>query len=140
VIDLAAASLARTGRLRLRVTGSSMLPAIRPGDVLRVERCDAGALSPGEVVLYRRGERLFAHRAVRRGPPSLALRGDTLDADDAPVEAGQVLGRVVAIERRGREIHPGHSRGALQRAAARLFAASPLAGRLFTRLEALRER
>jgi len=137
VIELAAASLARTGRLRLRVTGTSMLPAIRPGDVLRVERCDAASLSPGEVVLFQRGERLFAHRAVRRGH-ALALRGDTLDRDDAAVEGAQVLGKVVAIERRGREIAPGASRSLLQRSAARLFAALPLAARLFDRFEALR--
>ena len=136
MIELAAASLARTGRLRLRVTGTSMLPAIRPGDVLRVQRCDAGSLRPGEVVLFQQGERLFAHRAVRRGTYALALRGDTLDADDAPER--QVLGKVIAIERRGREITPTHSPGIFQRTAARFFARSPLAGRLFHRLEALR--
>ena len=41
--ELAAESLRLSGRLRLRVTGWSMLPTICPGDTLIIERADARA-------------------------------------------------------------------------------------------------
>ena len=47
--ELAAEVLRSSGELRLRVTGSSMLPAVWPGDELTIRRqpFDAGRPGPG---------------------------------------------------------------------------------------------
>ena len=48
-----AVEVARTfGRLRLRVTGTSMMPAIQPGDLLSIDRVNLRDTSPGEIVLF----------------------------------------------------------------------------------------
>ena len=83
--DLAGEVLRSSGRLRLRVTGWSMLPTVMPGDTLIVERV-SGEVSRGEIVLFSRNQRLFAHRVVSTPvdgpgliitPPGVAPRGPT---------------------------------------------------------------
>lgn len=132
MIELAAESLRLAGRLRLRVGGSSMLPAIRPGDILEVQARRACDIHPGSVVLFERGGRLFAHRVVGNEAGALVTRGDALAHADAAIGDAELLGEVIAVERNGRARTPRAT--LLTRFAATLFQRSPLAGRLFARL------
>jgi hypothetical protein len=106
VCDLVGDIVARFGRVRLRATGRSMLPTIWPGDVLVVTRARLPQLSIGDVVLYRRGSRLCAHRLLGLLGPApgsagarVITQGDGLSTEDAPVEFADLLGRVSAVER-----------------------------------------
>jgi len=134
---LAATLLRQNGRLRLPVSGSSMLPAIRPRDILLVRACAADAPRVGEIVVYTRDGRIFAHRLVARRGATMIAQGDTLSAADAPVQAGELLGRVVKVVRRGRAFRPRVDRGGATRLAAAIFARCARAARLFTRLDGL---
>jgi len=91
--------LDRLGEARLRATGSSMLPSISPNDLLTVQRCALADARVGDVVLYTRDERLFAHRVVAKSGAHLLTQGDSLTSQDPPVSADQFLGRVVRVER-----------------------------------------
>ena len=132
MVELAAESLRLAGRLRLRVGGSSMLPAILPGDILEVQARHARDISPGSVVLFERGGRFFAHRVVGNQAAGLVTRGDALAHADAAVGDAELLGEVIAVERDGRVRTPRAT--LLTRLAASVFQRSPLAGRIFTRL------
>jgi signal peptidase I len=98
---LLAEVLRRFGEVRLRVSGTSMVPAIRPGDVLIVRRCAIEDIDPGDVVLFRGGRRLFVHRVTRTllgsGPAVLMTKGDALRRHDPPVRSSHLLGRVTQI-------------------------------------------
>ena len=94
----------RFGVLRLRVNGFSMLPSIWPGDAVCVSRVDWDAYRPGDVVLYTRNGRLFVHRLVEKAGGAAVTRGDALLDRDPAVGAGDVLGRVVLIERGGARV------------------------------------
>ncbi|WP_423946797.1 S24/S26 family peptidase [Candidatus Binatus sp.] len=98
----------RAGReVRLRVAGSSMLPAIWPKDVLLVRPKIDSQLFEGEVVVFARDGRLITHRVACRLDAEgnrLLTRGDSSRAFDLPVEAHNVLGTVAAIYRSGREM------------------------------------
>lgn len=121
---LAAEVLRSSGQLRFRATGASMLPSVWPGDILLVHKDDPRNARPGDVILFARGGRLFAHRVVEvRSPKSdvrcpesriprtepqvsspefpieFVTRGDSLDANDPPVSSQEFLGRIVAVER-----------------------------------------
>jgi len=89
--------------IRFRAAGGSMYPAILDGDVLTVSPVEAGAIARGDVLLYRQGDRILAHRVVdvtvRDGELRFDLRGDANGERDEPVAAAQVIGRVDAIER-----------------------------------------
>jgi hypothetical protein len=102
--------LKSSGQAKLRVTGTSMLSSIWPGDILEVRRQNAGEICPGEVVLFERDGRLLAHRVVEKvGRPErtlLVTRGDGLRVPDSPVSPEELLGRVTAILRGGRRIVP----------------------------------
>jgi hypothetical protein len=108
--ELVSQVLRRCGRARLRVAGTSMLPAIRPADVLLVRTADITMVTPGDVVLFEAGQRLFAHRmiraAARGGQPVLITRGDMHWHDDAVVSAAQLLGRVEKQLRNGAAVAP----------------------------------
>ena len=98
---LLADALRRYGRVCLRATGRSMLPAIEPGDVLRIEHATADLIQPGDVILYDVGGRLIAHRVVRsavdNGVVHLITRGDSHWWTDPPIASAQLLGRVIGI-------------------------------------------
>jgi hypothetical protein len=108
--ELAAEVLRSSGRLRLRATGASMLPAVWPGDILSV--CSQGVAEalPGDIVLFGREGRLVAHRVVERtlcqDRIQWVTRGDSMGGNDAPVSSHELLGRVTAIERGSRRIVP----------------------------------
>lgn len=99
-------SLGRTGRARLRAHGGSMWPWIRGGDELSIEAVPPADLRRGDVVLFARDARLFAHRLLRRNARTgvFTLKGDALSAADPPVEPRHILGRVVALRRGKRTI------------------------------------
>lgn len=101
-LDLAAELLATCGQARLPVTGSSMAPALWPGDLLDVHR--SAAIRPGDVVVYRRHGRLVAHRVVAQTGDTIVTQGDRLKYPDDPVPAAGILGCVVRVERRGQPI------------------------------------
>jgi hypothetical protein len=101
------------GELRLRVFGTSMAPAILPGDVVSIRRASLTDISPDEIVLFSREGRFFVHRVVDRrvgaagnkqDEPCLITRGDCLRHDDPPVSSPELLGRVVGIERGNRKV------------------------------------
>jgi hypothetical protein len=108
--ELAAEVLRSSGRLRLRVSGASMLPAVWPGDVLSVCRRSATQALLGDIILFVRQGRLIAHRVVERtihqGAPYWITRGDALDHHDPQVSSRELLGRITFIQRGHRRIVP----------------------------------
>jgi signal peptidase I len=103
-----AAALQRRGHICLRVQGASMLPWVRPGDIARIRQVSMDAIRCGDVVLFRRENRLFVHRIIEKGGAMDALafrtKGDAHPTCDGMVEQQDLLGRVVRLYRRGRRI------------------------------------
>src|SRR5213075_2693193 len=95
-----AIDLLRCGyKVRFRVTGTSMLPAIPPGSLVQIEPTAVETLRRGEVVLSSGWGRLVAHRIEEvlgggQGASRFVLRGDNLPQCDLPVMASAILGRV----------------------------------------------
>jgi len=104
--ELASELLRSAGTLRLRITGTSMVPIVWPGDILTVRGHDASEALPGDIVLFHRAGKLVAHRVVERtfreNEIQWVTRGDSVVDNDAPISGHELLGRVTAIERRSR--------------------------------------
>lgn len=99
--------LLRSGRsVRFQALGYSMQPEILHGDVVIIAPV-VHPLSDHEIVLcLTRGERPILHRIVETkvnldGQRLYLLRGDAHDAVDGWLGAEHILGRMVAVERRG---------------------------------------
>jgi signal peptidase I len=104
--DLCAALLAEGRTVRFRADGASMEPAIRDGDVVTVAPF-VGDVHRGDVLLYRTGGRLHAHRVVgpvRGAKEGIRVRGDAPGWEEERVPVADVLGRVETIERDGRAV------------------------------------
>ena len=94
---------------RFTARGWSMYPLVREGDVLQVVPVSFSELGIGDVVFYRSGDRLLAHRVIgfvfEADQVRIRARGDGFLQEDPPVSEPDVVGRVEAIHRpwRGRE-------------------------------------
>lgn len=136
--DLAAEVLRSSGRLRLQVTGSSMLPSIWPGDTLLIDRLDidslnAGDVHKGEIVLFGRERRLFVHRVVERplnSESAILTRGDAMPLPDPPVPTDCLLGKVSFIVRDGKLVQPNRNLSLAQKAVAAVAGKSEIAASL----------
>jgi hypothetical protein len=121
-------ALRRHGSCRLRVSGTSMLPTLWPGDVVSIESRRLSELRVGDIVLYDRCGRFFLHRLValpaERFPGRLVTRGDSMPQADPAVRVESVLG-VLATVRRGEDwkVVPG-TMPRMSRLAAALLARS----------------
>jgi len=102
VADIALESLNRSGRLQLKVTGTSMLPAISPGSYATIVKTDAGRAEPGDVVLVKSPGGLLLHRFIdlrlSGGRPFVITRGDNNENDDPPVSPDGFLGVLAGLE------------------------------------------
>ncbi|HTV60223.1 MAG TPA: signal peptidase I [Verrucomicrobiae bacterium] len=94
------------------VTGGSMWPAIRSGDIVFVKSAATTQVSVGQVAVFEREGRVFVHRIVARSDAAgrkangsyLLTKGDTLRGTDLPVSSHEFLGRVVRLHRGRRHI------------------------------------
>lgn len=137
--------------VKFRAPGYSMYPTILHEDVITVAPIEASAVKVGDIVLYRDQQSLIAHRVINilkrsekksrsapQGPldrsvsPTGAitstsetlrfiLRGDARPACDDPINAEQILGKIVSVERNGRCIDPYSLKFKLIRYARRLL-------------------
>lgn len=92
----AAAAVARQGYTYVRVTGASMEPTLKDGDVLRIEPVGAPAI--GDLVTYADpAGTLVTHRVCGLTRRELSCRGDARAHADPPVLREAVVGRVTAV-------------------------------------------
>ena len=130
-LALAQDTLQRFGRLRFRATGSSMLPAIAPGDILTFRIATPGDLVPGRVLLMQHEDRLVAHRLLSHQQGMLTTMGDSLRAPDAPLRMSQLLGVLEGQQRGSRSIPlDADHRRLMPRASRWLLRHVPLAHRI----------
>ncbi len=93
--------------LRVRVTGGSMRPSLKGGEVLLIKKVPCSGLRRGDILFYRdRSGSPVLHRIVGKktdnsGSHIFLTKGDALPACDGPVTESQVLGKVWKIEKTG---------------------------------------
>jgi len=101
--ELMKAVLDRGGLFRFCARGASMTPFIRDGDTLTIEALEGRAPRVGEVVAFSvtSGERpsLGVHRVVECFGSEFVIRGDAFGSVPETIPRGNILGRVVKVER-----------------------------------------
>jgi signal peptidase len=140
---LATSVLRQGGTIALKAWGTSMLPALWPGDVLTIVGALSTEIVPGDIVLVLRNDRIFAHRLLgRHKDASLRAwitKGDAMSDNDPPAPESALLGRVVSIRRYGRDLTPGRQISRLQSLIASLASESDRFRSLLLRLHAREE-
>lgn len=96
-------SLERGQRVRMTVSGRSMVPFIWDGDVVELEPVRLmPSLGDTLLVHYPATDRYVVHRVVRVKGDAFFLRGDAQKYREGPFTRRDVLGQVVALHRNGR--------------------------------------
>ncbi len=91
--------------VQIRATGLSMQPTISDGALIRIQAIDPADVRSGDIILYRKGRGVIAHRVVvlihrHRQLVGFTTRGDASSTCYASVPVSQVLGKVVSIQGR----------------------------------------
>ncbi len=94
-------------RLKFQVAGGSMRPFMRTGDTIVVEPVEIAMINSGDIVFCKTSAgKLYVHRVIKKldqGEQTvLVTKGDAYIHPDPLVEAKDVLGKVIAIERNGK--------------------------------------
>lgn len=92
---------------RFAVSGRSMFPFLRDGDIIEVVPAGIEDLHVGDIIFYRSGNRLLAHRVVGfiatpEGRCARA-RGDAFLQEDPPIAEAALIGRVELVSRLRRD-------------------------------------
>lgn len=94
--------------VRFHVFTTSMLPTLRPGDVLLVRRASVVEIAPGALLVIRQGSAWIVHRLLRqlslKDGLHLQTKGDNRLFADPLFEASQLIGVVQSIHRGNRQI------------------------------------
>lgn len=90
--------------LRVKVTGRSMAPFLKGGEIVTIKQVPVSALRIGDLIFFDTQGVLVLHRIVRKklsdsGVHIFQTRGDGLMAFDEEILGGSVLGKVSRIER-----------------------------------------
>ena len=105
-VALTQSALDREGTLWFRIEGTSMNPVLRSGDRVQVQPCTLEALAFGDLALFTKRQTFCLHRVMgtmkKHGVNWLITKGDGCGRWDRPVTAASIVGRAVAIDRRGR--------------------------------------
>lgn len=90
--------------IRLEVISRSMYPMLRPGDKVVVQEIQPEALRTGDLVVIRKQDEFITHRLVGRVSNSYITKGDGWRHLDPPVLEDSILGAVVIIKRKDKDI------------------------------------
>jgi len=98
----------KSASIRFRAKGSSMRPFIQDGDLITVSPLRDYPIRVGDVVLYKTVDnRPIVHRVIRKttiaGKAAFFIKGDATFGPPEKIGMKNILGRVTAIERNGRE-------------------------------------
>ncbi len=81
------------------IVGRSMLPFLREGDYVVVSHSQ-NSIKRGDIIVFKQAGTLVAHRVMRlQNGATFITKGDNTPHFDPPVEASQMVGRVLTVKR-----------------------------------------
>ena len=103
-MPLLGAALARGQCVRMTVSGRSMWPFIRDGDLVEIAPVPPSLSSGAVVLVHLPDERYPLHRLVAQCDSGWLLRGDNRGTPDGIVRREHLLGVATRVERNGRAV------------------------------------
>ena len=99
-------ALASGATLHIKPEGNSMLPLIKAGrDSVYIQKVSFEDIKKGDVVLYRNEHHLLVlHRVCKKTPTAFYTVGDHQLLSAGPYDRSMLLGRMAAMQRRGKYI------------------------------------
>jgi signal peptidase I len=91
-------------KLRIRATGRSMVPFLRGGEILTIQKIPVKSLRIGDLIFFKTKDGFpLLHRIVRKkfngNKLLIQTKGDALIGFDEPVTEHSILGKVCTVEK-----------------------------------------
>jgi len=110
IVDFAESILEDNRTVGIRMTGYSMYPTLRPGDIGHIEKCVPNKIKVGDIVVFKLNGKLIAHRLVainNHDVRTFVAKGDKNKFSDPPFATDAFVGKITSFERKGRKISAG---------------------------------
>jgi signal peptidase I len=109
-MELSEEVLNRALNLRFRMKGTSMFPTLQDNDIIIIKKFDISSIRNGDIIFFRPPfHEGVTHRVIKKvnikGRQAFVTKGDFCPFFDGYVYPEHILGRVVAIERNGKNIN-----------------------------------
>mgnify|MGYP005832716931 CR=1 FL=1 len=86
----------------LMVKGTSMLPYLREGNRVWIQKVEWDYLRVGDLLAFEQNQVIFTHRLIKKSPQGLLTKGDNNLFADSSLTPHQILGKVIGLERMGK--------------------------------------
>jgi signal peptidase I len=98
--------LLRLKTLPLKSTGQSMLPILRPNDIVYFKKTPFLKIKVNDLIIFKKKNQLITHRVIYKTKKYLITKGDNNPNSDDKIYPKQILGKVYQIKRNGQIFKP----------------------------------
>ena len=98
--------LLRLKTLPLKLTSQSMLPILRPNDVVYFKKTPFLKIKVNDLIIFKKKNQLITHRVIYKTKKYLITKGDSNLNFDGKIYPKQILGKVYQIKRNGQIFKP----------------------------------
>ncbi len=89
--------------VKIKLTGTSMYPYLKKGDIGYYKFVAPEFLKPGDIIAFEQDGCFITHRIIRNSN-LIITRGDACLNFDKPVDKSHIIGKLLQIERNGKMI------------------------------------
>src|SRR3989338_6390297 len=100
------AKLFKANQFILKAEGMSMLPILKPGDVLFLRRIKFRQAKINDLIMLMKGGKVITHRVIYKNTDHLITKGDNNQKSDGKVYPHQIIGKVYQVKRNGYYFNP----------------------------------
>lgn len=108
-------TLAAGKPLGMVINDGTNAPVLQPGDKCTITPCNMESLQKGDLAFVRVGEKAVFRRVIRKEitkkEVTLLVKAESSPGLDPPIKAGMLLGKLTALERKGKKVNVAFLRG-----------------------------
>jgi len=98
--------LLRLKSIPLKSTGQSMLPILKPNDIVYFKKTPFLKIKVNDLIIFKKNNQLITHRVIYKTKKYLITKGDNNLNFDGKIYPKQILGKVYQIRRNGQIFKP----------------------------------
>ena len=107
-LDFSLKLIEEKGKIYLRLSGFSMFPFLKEGDVALIKKVEIHTLKLGDVIVFKQDQKMIAHRLMeinKNGAHyTLTTKGDTSKQNDPLFSEADYVGKIISFNRREKNI------------------------------------
>lgn len=107
-LDFSLQLMEEKGKIHLRLSGFSMYPFLKEGDVALIKKEDISTLKIGDVIVFKQEQKMIAHRLMEikkiGNQYELITKGDTSKKNDPLFSEHSYVGKIISFHRNEKNV------------------------------------